>query len=160
MDVSYPRAWKYVDGLLVRDRVPNLSSIDGYFAESETLRGVRTVPMSEFGGPRTVFYAADDFDRSERLAAAIAESGEINPLIIGVDKEGPFIIEGAHRFVALYYLKKKEFPAVVVIDLEGMNPTGIDLARVELVLGGVAVMGVLGYLIYKSTQPASTAAIV
>ena len=114
MDVEdrYPRAGKYVDDLLVRDHVPNLSSIDGYFSESETLRGVRIVPMSDFGGPRSVFYAADDFERSKRLARSIEASGEINPLIIGVDREGPFIIEGAHRFVALYYLKKTSFPAV------------------------------------------------
>jgi len=121
----YPRAGKYVDGLLVRDRVPNLSSIDGEFEESETLRGVRAVPMSDFGGPRTVLYATDDFERSERLARAIAASEEINPLIIGVDAEGPFLIEGAHRFVALCYLKKKEFPAIVVVEepVSRRNPT-------------------------------------
>lgn len=71
--------------------------------------------MADLGGPRTVFYAADDFKRSERLAEAIKDSGEVNPLIIGVDEKGPFIIEGAHRFVALYYLKVTEFPAVVVV---------------------------------------------
>lgn len=75
--------------------------------------------MSDLGGPRTVFYAADDFERSERLADAIRASGEINPLIIGVDKEGPFIIEGAHRYVALYYLKATAFPAVVVVGDDG-----------------------------------------
>ena len=71
--------------------------------------------MEGFGGPNSVFYAADDFERSERLAEAIEASEEINPLIIGVDEKGPFIIEGAHRFVALLYLKKTAFPAVVVI---------------------------------------------
>jgi len=114
-DALYPSAGEFVDGLLVREHVPNLSSIDGYFADSETLRGVRVVPMSDFGGPRSVFYAKNDFDRSERLAEAIRESGEINPLIIGVDKDGPFIIEGAHRFVALHSLRAKTFPAVVVV---------------------------------------------
>ena len=124
-DSRYPRAGKYVDGLLVRDHVPNLSSIDGEFEESETLRGVRTVPMSDFGGPRTVLYATDDFERSERLARAIDASEEINPLIVGVDDEGPFLIEGAHRFVALCYLKKREFPAIVVVEelVSRRNPT-------------------------------------
>jgi|GEM_PF-2482076 len=111
----YPVSGESVGELRVRAHVPNLSSIDGYFAESETLPGVRAVPLSDFGGPRTLFYAADDFKRSERLADAIRESGEINPLIVGVDEKGPFIIEGAHRFVALWYLKAEEFPAVVVV---------------------------------------------
>ncbi len=118
-NARYPRAGREVDGRLVRTRVPNLNSIDGYFAESQTLSGVRVFPMSDLGGPRTVFYAADDFERSERLADAIRASGEINPLIIGVDKEGPFIIEGAHRYVALYYLKATAFPAVVVVGDDG-----------------------------------------
>lgn len=111
----YQQAGDYVDGLLVRDHVPNLDSIDGYFADSETLPGIRVVPMSDLGNPRSVFYAADDFERAEHLADAISRSGEINPLIIGVDEKGPFIIEGAHRFVALWHLKAKEFPAVVVV---------------------------------------------
>ena len=113
--LRYPPAGDVVDGLTVRQRVPNLDSIYGYFAKSKTLSGIRAVPMSDLGGPRSVFYAADDFARSERLADAIGASGEINPLIIGVDEKGPFIIEGAHRFVALWYLKVKEFPAVVVV---------------------------------------------
>lgn len=114
-DARYPRAGEYVDGRLVRKDVPNIESIDGYMEEQEELPGVRVVPMSDFGNPRSVFYAADDFDRSERLADAIARSQEINPLIIGVDKKGPFIIEGAHRFVALWNLKVRAFPAVVVV---------------------------------------------
>jgi len=69
--------------------------------------------MSDLGDPKTVFYA--DFKRSERLAQAIGESEEINPLIIGFDEKGAFIIEGAHRYVALWYLKAKQFPAVVVV---------------------------------------------
>ena len=111
----YPEAGDHVGGLLVRDHVPNTESIDGYFSEGETLPGIRVVQMKDFGGPRSVFYAADDFERSERLAEAIRHSGEINPLIIGVDEKGPFIIEGAHRFVALYNLGITEFPALVVV---------------------------------------------
>lgn len=81
-NARYPLAGARVDGRYVRDHVPNLGSIDGYFEESETLPGIRIVPMADFGGPRSVFYAADDFDRSDRLAEAIRESGEINPLIV------------------------------------------------------------------------------
>jgi GNAT superfamily N-acetyltransferase len=114
-DARYPRAGEHVDGRRVRDHVPNLSSIDGYMDEQEELPGIRVVPMSDLGNPRSVFYAADDFERAEHLAHAIGRSGEISPLIIGVDEKGPFIIEGAHRFVALWHLKAKEFPAVVVV---------------------------------------------
>jgi GNAT superfamily N-acetyltransferase len=114
-DARYPRAGEYVDGRLVRDHVPNRDSIEGYMGEQEELPGIRVVPMSDFGNPRSVFYAADDFERSERLAELIGRSGEISPLIIGIDEKGPFIIEGAHRFVALWHLKAREFPAVVVV---------------------------------------------
>lgn len=74
--------------------------------------------MSDFGDPHTVFYAKDDFERAKRLAAAIDESNELNPLIIGFDEKGAFIIEGAHRYVALYYLKARSFPAVVVAGID------------------------------------------
>jgi hypothetical protein len=114
-DARYPRAGEYVDGRLVRDHVPNLDSIEGYMGDQEELPGIRVVPMSDLGNPRSVFYAADDFERAEHLADAIGRSGEISPLIIGIDEKGPFIIEGAHRFVALWHLKAKAFPAVVVV---------------------------------------------
>ncbi len=118
-DARYPRVvGPCVDGLRVRDDVPNTSSIDGYMAEQEELSGVRAVLMSDFGGPSSVFYAADDFERSRRLALDIEFSREINPLIVGVDEKGPFIIEGAHRFVALWNLGKKCFPAIVVVGFD------------------------------------------
>jgi hypothetical protein len=113
-DRRYPEAGATVDGRLVRSHTPNTDSIDGYFADQETLHGIREVPMSDFGGPRSVFYAVDDFERSHELADRINESGEINPLIIGYDEGGPFIIEGAHRFVALHYLGARAFPALIV----------------------------------------------
>lgn len=119
---SYPVAGQRVGGLRVREHVPNMASIDGYLAASETLPGIRVMPMAAFGDPRTVFYAADDFERSERLAEAISRSMEINPLIVGIDEKGPFLIEGAHRFVALWQLKAREFPAVVVVGTDALAP--------------------------------------
>lgn len=115
VDELYPRAGSVVDGRIVRSHIPNTSSIDGYFKKQATLSGVRVVSMKDFGGPRSTFYAKNDFDRAERLAEGIAASKEINPLIVGFDREGPFIIEGAHRYVALWHLKAKAFPAVVVV---------------------------------------------
>jgi len=118
---DYPRAGETVDGRRVMDHVPNLSSISASFEEWDEMPGIREVPMSDFGGPKTVFYAADDFRRSRELAAAIRESGEIAPLIVAVDDEGPYILEGGHRFVALHVLGAKSFPAVVVVDMDD-NP--------------------------------------
>lgn len=118
---NYPIAGETVSGLQVRDEVPNLSSIGATLYDYEILDGIREVPISDFGGPRTVFYAANDFDRSKSLAEEIKVSGEIKPLIIIVDDEGPYILEGAHRFVALYYLGVPTFPALVVLDQDGKN---------------------------------------
>lgn len=106
-----------VDGLTVRREVPNTSSISASLGEDyRILPGIREIPMSVFGGPKTVFYAADDYKRSEMLAQQIEASGEINPLIIVIDEKGPYILEGSHRYVALWNLKKKSLPAMVVID--------------------------------------------
>lgn len=116
MQKEYPKAGSTVDGLSVRSDIPNQSSIDASFTDYEILPGIREVTMSDFGGPKSVFYAADDFRRSRELAEKIKQSGEINPLIIAIDEEGPYILEGAHRFVALCYLDKKSFPALVVVD--------------------------------------------
>lgn len=113
---KYPKAGSLVDGRKVLSDVPNTSSIGATLYDYTILKGIRSVNMKEFGGPRTVFYAKNDFDKARELAAQIKQSKEISPLIIVIDNEGPYILEGAHRYVALYYLKAKAFPAMVVID--------------------------------------------
>lgn len=115
---EYPKAGSIVDGLNVTSHVPNMDSIAATFYDYEILKGIRKLPFKDFGGPNSVFYAKDDLDRSKSLAEKIKESKRIDPLIIAIDKEGPYILEGAHRFVALHYLKKKHFPALVVLDLD------------------------------------------
>lgn len=115
---SFPRAGSEVDGLRVDSNVPNTSSIQASLTDYTVLPGIRKVPIKAFGGPKTFFYAKNDFDRAQALADQIAEGGWISPLIVVVDSEGPYILEGAHRFVALFYLKKKHFPAMVVLDNE------------------------------------------
>ena len=125
----YPIAGPIVDGLTVRDGVPNIGSISASFTDYEVLSGIREVPLSDFSGAETFFYDANDKRRSEGLAGKIAESGEIAPLIVAIDKEGPYILEGAHRFVALSKLGKKTFPALVVIDQDeslGEIPQELD----------------------------------
>lgn len=73
--------------------------------------------MAEFtSNPREVFYAANDFEWSRKLAEQIKLSQEIVPLIVAIEDEGPYILEGVHRFVALLFLQKQFFPAIVVVD--------------------------------------------
>jgi len=55
------------------------------------------------------------------LVKQIRESGEISPLIIVVEEEGPYVLEGSHRIDALSLLKANFFPALVVIDFENDN---------------------------------------
>lgn len=105
------------DGREVRKEVPNTSSIGASMDDHTTLKGVRDVPMSDFhSSPHDLFYAKGDHDRVDRLAEQIHRSKEVNPLIVGADKRGPYILEGAHRLGALHKLGAKSFPALVAVD--------------------------------------------
>ena len=115
-----------VDGLRVREDVPNMGSIDSSLTDYEILSGIREVDVSSFQGaginPKRLSYSKTEHDRILRLAEAIRESGEINPLIVVVEannlKEGPYILEGGHRFTALQVLGKKSFPAKVIVSYD------------------------------------------
>ena len=107
---KYLKAGKLVDGLQVKDETPNTDSIAATFSEYEVLPGIRVVSFSEFSGPDA------PTKRTQKLAADINDSGEISPLIVAIDKNGPYILEGAHRYDALQIIGKTEFPAMVVID--------------------------------------------
>ncbi len=126
-DSEFKRAGKTVDGLEVLDDIPNTSSIGSSLNEYESLPGIREVPMSVFSDPDPYknYYAADDIDRTYRLAEEIKQSGQIKPLIVVMDKKGPYILEGGHRWSALGVLGKKSFPALVVMDTED---TGVEKA--------------------------------
>lgn len=116
---KYPKCGQRVDGREYNTSVPNMSSIGASFTHYKILSGIREVSMSDLtDDPKKVLYAANDFDRAEKLAEEIRESKFITPLIIAIDNEGPYILEGCHRFVALLYLKANSFPAVVVLDLD------------------------------------------
>jgi uncharacterized ParB-like nuclease family protein len=118
--------FKPVSGLKVRPSTPNTASIEASIENPEVLPGIREVPLSELPAARgpykatNHFYAADDAARVDRLADQIKESGEINPLIMAVDKDGPYILEGGHRLAALHKLGKETFPAKVVIDRDAI----------------------------------------
>ena len=136
---EFPVAGPMVDGLTVGDDIDNMSSIWASMYDYEIEDGIREVPMSLFNTePRHNFYAKNDFDRCEALAEEIKASGRIDPLIVGVDKEGPYVLEGGHRLVALHLLGKKAFPALVVKDLtdEWIAQRGGKTARWVLTAAG------------------------
>lgn len=115
---EFPLAGPQVDGLTVGGNIANMSSISASMYDYEIEDGIREVSMSFFNAePHQNFYAKNDFDRCEALAEEIKASGKIDPLIVGVDKEGPYVLEGGHRLVALHLLGKKALPALVVKDL-------------------------------------------
>lgn len=123
---KYQMAGPIVDGREVRKDVPNMSSIASSLDDYTVLKGVREVPMSDFALTGKS-YSVSETKRIENLAEQIKESGEINPLIVVIDKDGPYILEGAHRGEALFKLGAKSFPAVVVLDNESLNePTAPD----------------------------------
>ena len=119
----YPRAGAVVDGRAVRQGpVPNTNSIAASVDDYVVLPGIRVVPTEGLAlEPRQNFYAKNDFDHTEKLADQIRQSREISPLIVVVDHEGPYILEGIHRACALHLLGAKAFPALVVLDLEHIN---------------------------------------
>jgi len=116
---TFARAGKLVDGLRVGGTVPNTDSIAASLTDYEVLDGIRSVPLSAFDhtSPTKLFYAANDIARAEKLAADIAESGWIAPLIVVRDSEGLYVLEGAHRLAALHLLKKTHLPALLVTEL-------------------------------------------
>jgi hypothetical protein len=103
--------------LTVGEKISNRGSISAS-GISNVLPGVRAVPMSSFEvtAPRDLFYAVDDINRVTALAEQIKQSGRIDPMIVGVDEKGNYIIEGAHRLGALNLLGAKEFPALIAIE--------------------------------------------
>ncbi len=115
----YPIAGNTVDGLYVRDDIPNTDSISASSTDYEVLRGIREVYLDDFSEVKNykdLYYAASDLRWVEKLGEEIKLSEEINPLIVGIDKDGPYVLEGGHRLGALMYLGKKSFPALVFID--------------------------------------------
>lgn len=97
--------------------IPNTDSISASFEHYEELPGIRVVPLADFDSdPYDMFYAADDIRRSKDLAQQIASSGWISPLIVVIDEEGSYVLEGGHRLAALHILGVEEFPALVVVE--------------------------------------------
>jgi len=100
------------------DNVPNLGSISASLNDYEILSGIRDVSILDFG---TGGYAnLKENLKSKNLAEEIKRSGHISPLIVVIDNDGPYILEGGHRLQALQQLDYQSFPALVVLDKESL----------------------------------------
>ena len=119
IDALYPIASERVDDRVVGKDVPNLSSISSSVENSTELSGIREVPMSAFDLTGK-HYSAEGQKRIDALAAEIASSGRIDPLIVVLDEQGPYILEGATRADALKLLGAKSFPAKIVLDEDAL----------------------------------------
>lgn len=126
----YPRAGAEVDGFAVREGIPNTDSISSSLDWYEELPGVRVVPTAGFSGCGK-YAAADSARWCRQLAAILAESREINPIIVGVDghEDGPWVIEGNHRSGAMKDLGVAHVPALVVLDLDSLLKGHPDYVR-------------------------------
>jgi len=125
-----PTSWPVVTGNWEGyDVLPtgSTSSIAASLYEYDVWRQLRDVPYSAFDYSGNVLgwfsHRSGEEERVANLADEIklgldSGEGKIEPLIVAVDKDGPYILEGQHRFCALHALGYKSFPALVVIDLE------------------------------------------
>lgn len=123
LKAKFPRHKKgeLVDGRKVRKNVDNLSSVESSLTDYEFMPGIRVVDTSLFpawGNSGKGYVTKDDNDKTDRLTEKIRESNSISPLIVVVDDEGPYILEGGHRYEALRSLGAKHLPAKIVIDRE------------------------------------------
>ena len=113
-DKKYPLAGETVNGLTVMNNIYNMSSIQASMNNYFIYRGIREVPISDFTSGKS--YSATENRKSEELAKRIQINRRISPLIVAIDEEGPYILEGGHRLYALQLLGVSSFPALVVFD--------------------------------------------
>jgi hypothetical protein len=114
---EYPVAGPIVDGMKVREQVPNMSSIGSSLDDYEILPKVRVFPIYDFPGC-SYYRTTTDLARCKKLIDEIQINKELNPLIIVEEKNGPYVLEGSHRMSACVDLGLKEVPAIIVIDIE------------------------------------------
>ena len=125
LDKEYPIInGNEINGLLIRNEIPNKSSISSTLENYEILKGLREVRWST---EKPKYYSVEQSERTKQLAKEIEFNKEINPLIVEIDKNNePYIIEGSHRVDALTELGIYSFPALVVIDLDARNKLAED----------------------------------
>jgi hypothetical protein len=114
---EYPIAGPTVDGIKVREHVPNMGSIQASLTDYEILPKIRVFPIYDFPGC-SYYRTTTDLARCKKLIDEIQINKELNPLIIVEEKNGPYVLEGSHRISACVDLGLKEVPAIIVIDIE------------------------------------------
>lgn len=118
---KYNKVEGEINGLSIRNEIPNMSSIESTIDNFYILPGLYEVPLSEFSGLTGSHYSVQGTKRIFELAQQILNNKEINPLIVVIDKEGPYILEGATRVEALYKLNIFSFPAKIVLDIDSLS---------------------------------------
>jgi hypothetical protein len=119
---NFEVAGNEVSGLEVLQGTPNTDSIRASLTDYEILKGIREVPFSAFSSlPKLSFYSSEEEIRTKNIAKQIEDTKQIKPLIIVIDKDGPYVLEGGHRFDALRLLNISSFPALVVLDNESLQ---------------------------------------
>ena len=103
-----------VSGLTVSGDIDNIESIGASLENYYIYDGIRECQMSDFGSGG--YANVNENKRSERLAEEIKMSRQISPLIVVVDDEGPYVLEGGHRADALQLLGVQSFPSLLVLD--------------------------------------------
>lgn len=118
-DKRYPKVLhNRIDDLDVGKKISNTESISASLFHYLVLRGIREIKLSDIQvtDPLELFRSKNDRERVSALAHAILESNRIDPLIVVIDAEGPYVLEGMHRLGALHLLEKKKLPALVVVE--------------------------------------------
>ena len=119
-NLKCPKAGDIVGGLKVVGDVDNIGSIGASLEDYYIYDNIRECSMSDFGEGGSS-YSISENNKIRRLSKEISASRQISPLIVVIDKEGPYILEGSHRFDALHLLNIQSFPALLVLDQEGIN---------------------------------------
>jgi hypothetical protein len=112
------KAGDALGGYIAGSDVANTDSISaslepGYIVEP----GFQKIPLAQFYGGKkpSRAYSVSEQHRTDTLALKIIESGRMDPLIIVIDNEGPYVLEGGHRLDAAYQIPgATHVPAMVV----------------------------------------------
>lgn len=95
-----------------------MSSIESSLNNYKILNGIREVSFSRsFSEYKPHYYSLSKQYKTYMLMEKIKDNKEINPLIIVIDNDDTYILEGYHRFNALKELNIDLFPAKIVLDL-------------------------------------------
>lgn len=114
---SLPIAGETVDGRRVLKNVPNTDSIRASMENYSVLKGIREVNISDMDPVYVSDIKNKQVDaRTKKLMDAINNNKQIAPLIIAYDSQGPYVLEGGHRYDALIKMGAKSFPALVVVE--------------------------------------------